>query len=158
MSGAGKPLALAFALLGRLSVWLVLLPLCGQLSLLAVCWRLTLTCHHLEVVESGKRKAGQGGSAKPLSSRVLLQGNAYAAEGESPSISIATDNLERQVTQDGGQSLLRPIKMPSQGWMLSHGFRPFPPTDDRELAHLHRCCGSDVWCAASGTCAHTAGL
>ena len=66
VSGARKPLALVFALLGRWSVWPVLLPFCGQPSLLAVCRRLTPTCHHWEVVKLGKRKAGQGGSAKPL--------------------------------------------------------------------------------------------
>ena len=70
-SGAGKPLALAFALLGHnfKSVWPVLLLLYGQLSFLAVSWRLTLTCHHLEVDKLGKRKTGQGGSVKPLSIR-----------------------------------------------------------------------------------------
>ena len=65
VSGARRPLALALALLGRLSVWPVLLSPWGQPSLLAVCRRLTPTCHHWEVVESGKRKAGQGGSVKP---------------------------------------------------------------------------------------------
>ena len=49
------------------SVWPVLLLLYGQLSLLAVSWRLTLTCHHWEVDKLGKRKTGQGGSVKPLS-------------------------------------------------------------------------------------------
>ena len=73
VSGAGKPLALAFALLGRnfKSVWPVLLLLYGQLSLLAVSWRLTLTCHRWEFDKLGKRKAVQGGSAKPIHSEVF---------------------------------------------------------------------------------------
>ena len=62
-------LAPAFALLGCnfKSVWPVLLHLYGQLSLLAVSWWLTLTCHHLEVDKLGKRKMRQGRSVKPLS-------------------------------------------------------------------------------------------
>jgi hypothetical protein len=72
----GSLLAPAFALLGRnfKSVWPVLLPLCGQLSLLAVSWRLTLTCHHWEVDKLGKRKTGQGRSVKPLSIKSWPQG------------------------------------------------------------------------------------
>jgi hypothetical protein len=69
VSGAGKPLALAFALLGRnfKSVWPVLLLLCGQLSLLAVSWRLTLTCHHLEVDKLGRGRQGRAGASSPSS-------------------------------------------------------------------------------------------
>ena len=68
VSGAGKPLVLAFVLLGRNfeSVWPVLPLVCGQLSLLAICGQSTLACHHLEVVKLGKRKTGQGRSVKPL--------------------------------------------------------------------------------------------
>jgi hypothetical protein len=68
VSGAGKPLALVFALLGHNSesVWPVLPPAFGQLSLLAICGQSTLACHHLEVVKLGKRKTGQGRSVKPL--------------------------------------------------------------------------------------------
>ena len=90
VSGAGKPLAPVFAMLGRdfKSVWPVLLSLCGQLSLLAVSWRLTLTCHHWEVDKLGKRKTGQGGSAKPIHSRVLSY-----LEGESHSFQFTLDDL-----------------------------------------------------------------
>jgi hypothetical protein len=73
VSGAGKPLAPAFAELGRESVWPVLLPFHGQPSFLAVCRRSTLACHH--VVKLGKRKAGQGGSAVSHRRRILPRGD-----------------------------------------------------------------------------------
>ena len=59
VSGTGKPLGPALALLGHLSVWPVLLPPSGQPPLLAVCRRLTF-------VKSGKRKALAGSLCFPI--------------------------------------------------------------------------------------------
>ena len=93
------------------SVWPVLLLLYGQLSLLAVSWRLTLICHHWEVDKLGKRKTGQGGSVKPLSIQSWPQGNTPYVKGES-----------RRFQCRSRQSLTRPLRSPSKGWMLPHHF------------------------------------
>ena len=95
VSGAGKPLALALALLGRGQ--------CGQSCCLllvgnrhyspsTVCGRSTPTCHHLEVVKSDKRKAGRGRSDKLFTSRPP-RGKASVVEGQSCRFQFAANDL-----------------------------------------------------------------
>ena len=93
-SGTGKPLALAFTLLGynSESVWPVLPSIFGQLSLLAICGWLTLTCHHLEVVKLGKRKAGQVRSIKPFNQLVTARLEVMEQCSLPPSLTLPTDN------------------------------------------------------------------
>jgi hypothetical protein len=69
VSGAGRPLAPAFAELGREPVWPVLLPFHGQPSFLAVSRRLTLACHHVARQE-------EGGAGRECCASLLLHSTA----------------------------------------------------------------------------------
>ncbi|KAH8978563.1 hypothetical protein EDB92DRAFT_556878 [Lactarius akahatsu] len=66
MSCVWMPLAPAQASLGLNSLWLVLLPLAGQLLVLAALLVVNPDPDATGVVGSGKRKAGQGRSGRPM--------------------------------------------------------------------------------------------
>ena len=150
MSGAVKPLALALALLGRWSVWPVLLPLYGAT---AITRRLPCVGGQPQLVTTWRlssRIRGRRGRAGVSIPTVLPRGDAFAADGESRRLHMQHTifNLavySRQHRSAGGCHASSPPPSPTDD------HRPPTPTVVTEVTcgERHR--------EAFGTCARVAG-